>query len=292
MAAAVESGCLSGKDLTILTPTLEELGLLEVQTVKEPWERAIKKAEDTRARNIARNVKSKKTKEALEGAADTAVQKAVEEVVRGIALRFVVDISGSMTESIPRAIEYLTKFVQAFPPEQLKIAVFNTHGREVKIEANKQGKITGAAVRQAFRGIHAGGGTNYATGVACLRAYPPAKDEDPVYIFVGDEEAGPFEAAFHGMDPKPLAFGLLRVAGGRWSTGHGTAVRDTARFMGIPCFMIDEATFEDPYAIPRTIRNLIAATPVGQAPVPRARPRRTLVDQILDTELLQKPAWA
>lgn len=57
--------------------------------------------------------------------------------------------------------------------------------------------------------------------------------------------------------------------------------------------MIEEETFEDPYAIPRTIRNLVAATPVGQAAPGRVAPKRvTLVDRILKTDLLQKPNWA
>jgi hypothetical protein len=70
-------------------------------------------------------------------------------------------------------------------------------------------------------------------------------------------------------------------------------VQGSAAALGIPCFLVDEATFADPYAIPRTLRNLIAATPVnkivGRAP---AAPRQTLVDTILKTPLLAKPAWA
>jgi hypothetical protein len=71
---------------------------------------------------------------------------------------------------------------------------------------------------------------------------------------------------------------------------HSDAVRGTAAELGIPCFMIDENTFADPYAIPRTIRALVAATPVNQQVMQRAAPRVTLVDTILKTPLLQKPA--
>ena len=57
--------------------------------------------------------------------------------------------------------------------------------------------------------------------------------------------------------------------------------------------MIDEKTFADPYAIPRIVRALIAATPVGKPTKGKARVARiTLVDQIMTTPLLQKPAWA
>jgi hypothetical protein len=70
-------------------------------------------------------------------------------------------------------------------------------------------------------------------------------------------------------------------------------VRDTAAQLGIPCFMISEQTFADPYAIPRTIRALIAATPVGKTVAQTAAvPHVTLTETILKTDLLHKPAWA
>ena len=90
------------------------------------------------------------------------------------------------------------------------------------------------------------------------------------------------------MNPlAPVAFGFVHV-------GHDSrCVQTTATELGIPCFMVAEETFQDVYAIPRTIRNLIAATPVGHvdAAVP-FRTRVSLVERILDTELLKKPAWA
>jgi 6-phosphogluconate dehydrogenase len=78
---------------------------------------------------------------------------------------------------------------------------------------------------------------------------------------------------------------------GNW--GHGRVVTDAAAQLGIPCFVIDENIFADAYAVPRTIRNLIASTPVGQKTTTRVtKPRVSLVQQILETPLLQKPAWA
>ena len=65
----------------------------------------------------------------------------------------------------------------------------------------------------------------------------------------------------------------------------------TAQELGIPCFMVDEKTFADPYAIPRTIRNLVAATPVNQTRV-APTPRVSLAETILNTEILKKPSWA
>jgi hypothetical protein len=121
-----------------------------------------------------------------------------------------------------------------------------------------------------------------------LQNHKPKADEDAILIFVGDEEAAPFEPAVRQSGLNPIAFGFLKV---RNSPGY-SAVTTTAAQLGIPCFMIDERIFADPYAIPRTIRALVAATPVGKATTVAAVPRVTLVDTILATKLLQKPAWA
>ncbi len=282
MAAAVESGCLSPKDLIILTPTLEELGLLEVKEVKARWEKAVKAAEDTRAANIARNVKSQAVKEKLQEAADNAVQKAVEVVTRALRIYFLVDVSSSMEASIVKAKEYLAKFLQAFPIEKTHVVVFNTTGRVVKVE-----HASAAGIANAFRGFAASGGTSHAAGVRALAPFQPKEDEDTIFIFVGDGgERGTFDAEVRASKLRPLAFGFLCLPG-----DNAGMVERTAASLGIPCFPINEATFADPYAIPRTIRALIAATPVGVAR-PMTVPRVTLIDQILKTELLKKPTWA
>lgn len=284
MAAAIEVGCLSNKDLIIATPTLDELGLLKVQEVKERWDIAVKAATDQRAANIAKRVSSRDTKESLEEAADIAVKAAVEEVVKDIRVYVIVDISASMDTAIAQAKVYLEKLIVGFPLDKLHVSVFNTVGREVDIR-----HASAAGVRSAFKGIRAGGGTNYAQGVECLVHHKNAGDEDALLIFVGDEQAYDFSADVRRSGLNPMAFGFVKVTG---SMEHGhTAVQDTARALGIPCFMIDEATFEDPYAIPRTVRALVAATPVGAPRVTRA-PRVTLVQTILKTNLLTKPVWA
>jgi hypothetical protein len=284
VAAAIEAGSFSNKDLIIATPTLEELGLLQVQDIRERWEKALKTAEDMRAANIATKVKSKVIEEKLQEAADVAVQKAAEEVMKGMRIYFMVDISGSMENAIAEAKVYLAKFLQAFPPDRLHVSVFNTSGREVTIK-----HPTAAGVENAFRGIAAGGGTDYGAGVAMLSKYKPAADEDVLFFFVGDEEANVFTTAVRRSGLNPLAFGFLKVR----NAPNYQAVRGTAQELGIPCFMVDPKMFEDPYAIPRVIRNMIAATPVGVAPNRVvAAPRVTLVEQILQTTLLQKPAWA
>ena len=285
MSAAIEAGCLSDKDLVILTPTIEELGLLTDATVKARWERALKAAEDMRATNIARNVQSKETKEKLEEAGVAATKKAAEEVTKNIRVYVLVDASGSMEGAIDAAKGYIAKFLPAFPLDRLHVASFNTTGIERPIR-----HASAAGVENAFKGVTAGGGTDYGAGVHCLFSkYRPQDDEDVLVIFFGDEDAMSFAAAFRRVRATPMAFGFVKVMG-RLSRPN-QAVRQTAAELGIPCFMIDEKTFDDPYAIPRTIRALVAATPVG-AGAQAAAPRVTLVDTILKTELLRKPVWA
>lgn len=284
LAAAIEAGSLSDKDLVIATPTLEDLGLLKVLDIRARWEAATQKAEDQRSANIARNVKSKETREVLQAGADAAVQKAVAEVVRGLRTYFFIDISGSMNDAIETAKRYIGKFLQAFPLDRTHIAVFNTVGREIQLKTASQ-----AAVEQAFRGITAGGGTSYGAGVKKLEIYKPTKDEDALFIFVGDEDAAPFPEWVRASRINPVAFGFLKVA----SPGflQGRAVQQTAAALGIPCLMLDNQIFEDPYAVTQKLRALIAATPVGMT-AERVAPRVSLVDQILATPLLAKPAWA
>jgi Mg-chelatase subunit ChlD len=287
MAAAIEAGTLSDKDIVIYTPTIEELGLLEVQDIRERWERAARNAEDMRAVNIATRVKSKVAKEVLQTAADTAVKKAVEEVSKNLRVYFIVDISASMQTAIAAAKVNLAKVVQGFPLDRVHVSIFNQVGREVPIK-----HASSAGVEQAFRGIVSCGGTNYGAGVAALTEHKPKGDEDSLMVFIGDEQqTGNFAEVVRRSGLNPMAFGLVRVVGTDGTTYK--VVQDTASILGIPCFQIDEKTFADPYAIPRTIRALVAATPVGK-PVGAmpATPRVTLVDTILKTKLLPKPLWA
>ncbi|MGH9918086.1 MAG: hypothetical protein ACRD6W_04335, partial [Nitrososphaerales archaeon] len=146
-------------------------------------------------------------------------------------------------------------------------------------------------VENAFKGIKAGGGTDYGQGVWILQTHKPKDGEDVLFIFVGDEgnERPDFVQAVRNSGLNPVAFGLIPVISPRY--GRSDKVRRTAQLLGIPCFEIDERVFADPYAIPRTMRNLIAATPVGYGAA-AAPIRVTLVDTILKTDLLKKPDWA
>src|SRR5205823_14111261 len=48
---------LSDRDLRILTPTLEEMGLMTEPEIRKRWEKAIAESTDQRALNIAKNVR-------------------------------------------------------------------------------------------------------------------------------------------------------------------------------------------------------------------------------------------
>lgn len=283
VAAAVQSGSLSNQELIIATPTLEDLGLLKIEPVKSKWEEAIAKAENQRASHIASRVKNQDTVAKLEEAADNAAQKAVEEVTRGMMIYFFVDISGSMQKAITDAKTYVAKILAGFPADKIKVAVFNTAGREVIIKHPSK-----AGVDASFRGIEAAGGTDYGSGVMALATHKPAPDEDVLFFFVGDEDAPTFASSVRASKLNPMAFGLLKIG----STSDHTAVRSTASELQIPCFNIDKSIFADAYAVPRMLRNLIAATPVGVISSRTASARVSLVETVLKTELLKKPVWA
>lgn len=291
VAAAIEANSLSDKDLIIYSPTLEELGLLQVQDIRERWEAATKAATDQRAANIATRMKGKEATEKLQEAADNAIKAAVEEVTRGMRVYIIIDVSGSMQGAIEAAKEYIAKFLQGFPEDRVHISIFNTAGREIKIQHS-----SAAGVANAFRGVQAGGGTDYASGIRVLAKYKPKDDEDSLMIFIGDErnfdrDDVSFEADVRTSGLNPMAFGLVKVCAHNYD--GGVAVQSTAAKLGIPCFKIEKDTFNDPYAITRTIRTMIAATPVGKVEGRRQAPARvTLVDQILQTQLLMKPCWA
>jgi hypothetical protein len=295
VAASIEAGAMSDKDLIIYTPTLEDLGLLQVPDVKARWEKAVKNAEDMRAANILTRVKSKVVKEKLQEAADNSLKKATEEVTKNLRIYLMVDISGSMEAAIEQAKIYLSSFVQGLPLDRLHVAVFNTSGRVVEIKhASKAG------VENAFRGITAGGGTDHGAGVRALQGFKTKQDEDAIFIFVGDEEqSGEFSHVVRASGLNPLAFGLLKIVPTTGSAGWRAAqnyssdcVRRTAAALGVPCFQIDTQTFSDVYAIPRTIRALVASTPVSQTVARTTKPRLSLVETILKTDLLKKPTWS
>jgi hypothetical protein len=293
MVACIEAGGVSDKEMIILMPTLEDLGLLEVQTVKERIDRAVAAANDMRATNVAARMRSQSAKDQLEEASDNAVKKAVEAVMEDMRVYVIVDISASQEGAIEKAKAQLPKFLGAFPPDRVHVSCFNTVGREIKIP-----HPSAAGVTKAFAGLSASGGTDYGQGVMALHIHPPTDSEDSIMIFIGDEFNKPnsdaaFAAEVRGSGLRPSAFGLIVNVSANPGFPRGSSVRKTAAELAIPCFEIQEGTFSDPYEIPRTIRNLVASTPVTAARAASTAVRRmTLVETIMKTELLKKPAWA
>jgi hypothetical protein len=283
--AAMEARSLSNKDLIIATPTIEELGLMDVQEVKRQWQAAVRTADDMRAANIATRVKGSAVKAELEGAADGALKKAAEEVMKAMRVYVFVDRSGSMQQAIEAAKRLLTRLLPAFPEDKVHVSYFNTLGQEVAFKSR-----TAAGVEQAFRGVTGTGGTDYGSGIRALRDKKPTDDEDVLFIFVGDQQARNFGEAVESSGLRPMAFGFVYTPGTDGELYH--AVDDTARDLRIPCFRIDDNTFADTYAVPRTIRALVSATPVGRRPDRVERTRVTLAEIIAKTEILSKPAWA
>lgn len=293
MVACIEAGGVSDKEMIILMPTLEDLGLLEVQAVKDRIARAVAAASDMRAANVAARMRSQGAKDQLAEASDNAVKKAVEEVMRDMRVYVVVDISSSQEGAIEKAKEQLPKFLVAFPPDKVHVSHFNTVGREVRIQ-----HPSAAGVTRAFAGLAASGGTDYGQGVLALAAHAPAENEDSIVIFIGDEfNRPPADASFanevRGSGLRPTAFGLIVNVSANPGFPRGSSVRKTAAELGIPCFEIAADAFSDPYEIPRAIRNLVASTPVSAARAASIAARRmTLIETIMKTPLLAKPAWA
>jgi hypothetical protein len=151
----------------------------------------------------------------------------------------------------------LPGFLSDLKNPKIHVATFNTTGKVITFK-----QASTAGVVQAFKGISAGGGTDHGSGIRALANFKPKEDEDAVFLFIGDEgQYGTFTDRVRESVLNTVAFGLIKVG------EQGSDIRDTAVNLGIPCFMVNENTFSDPYSVPRVLRNLIASTPVGKKDV-------------------------
>lgn len=273
---------LSDRDLRIMTPTLEELGLMADPEIRARWEASIQTATDQRSLNIAKNVRNKELREKLVEAADVAAQKAVTEATKDVDVRvmFLIDKSGSMQGAIEQSKEALSKILAGFPAEKVHIATFDTMGTVLRPKAASR-----AAVQHMLQGIRADGGTVHG---AAVRATHGAGVTFPagsrlVVIVVGDEagEAGDQLArAFNecGYSPSALAM-LVSVAG---HGARGNTVRTCAAFMRLPFSEVNVSHFDDPYQVTRVLKALLdAPVAVGAAPV------AGWVERVMKTPLLE-----
>jgi von Willebrand factor type A domain len=273
---------LSDRDMRMLTPTLEELGLMAEPSIRERWDRAIAEATDQRSLNIAKNVQSKEIKEKLEDASDNAARKAVAEATRDVDVRvmFLIDKSGSMQGAIEQSKEALSRILAGFPLEKLHIASFDTSGTVLKPKAP-----TRAAVQHMLASITASGGTIHGAAVRTLHnsgVRVPATAK-LVVIVVGDEagESGADLArAFrdYGYNVSALAI-FVNVAATR-----GTTVQHCARELGVPFSEVSIESFADPYQVPRVLKALI------DAPAAAGVAKQSgLVERVMATPLLTVP---
>ena len=282
MAALLPS--LSDRDLRLLTPTLESLGLLEDAEVRQRWERAVKAATDQRALNIAKNVKSKALRESLEEAADAAARQAVAEATgeQDVHVMFLIDISGSMQGAIEASKEALSKILAGFPPERLHVATFNTLGTVLKPKAASR-----AAVVHMLKGVSAGGGTVHAAAVRALYQSGVRIPEDAllVVIVVGDEggENGQQLArAFGEMGYRVDALALIDCSRGY----RGNTVRECSAAMRLPFSEISVDQFDDPYQVPRVLKTIM------EAPSASSFGQTAWVEKVMQTPLLEKGVLA
>jgi hypothetical protein len=282
LAALVPS--LSDRDLRILTPTLEELGLMADAEIRARWERAIASAEDQRSLHIAKNVKNKGLREKLEEAADAAAKKAVTAATKDADVRVMVliDKSGSMTNAIEKSKEMLARILAGFPEEKVHIATFDTVGTVLKPKAASR-----AAVQHMLKGISASGGTVHGAALYALHSSGVKIPEGAklIVIVVGDEagESGKaFADAFARYAYKPDAIALLLSVAS--ANARGTTVQACATELSLPFSTVDVEQFDDPYQVTRVLGALL------EAPVATGQRTSAWVDKVMRTTLLTTPS--
>ena len=275
---------LSDRDLRILTPTLEELGLMTEPEVRLRWEKAVADSTDQRSLQIAKNVRSKVLKDKLEEASDNAAKKAVAEATadQPVDVMFLIDKSGSMEGAIDKSKEALSRILAGFPANKVHIASFDTVGTVLVPKAESR-----AAVQHMLASIKAGGGTMHASGVRALHqnGLRVPVGSKLVVIVVGDEageDGKQLARAFgeYGYEVAALAM-MVNVSGVR-----GRTVQECAQTLNIPFSEVNIDQFEDPYQVPRVLRALLEAPTLGAT----AGAQIAWLERILATPLLQLPS--
>ena len=278
---------LSDRDLRIMTPTLEELGLMADPEVRTRWEKAITTATDQRALNISKNVKSKELKEKLEEASDHAARRAVTEATADVDVQvmFLIDKSGSMEGAIEKSKEALSRILAGFPADKLHVATFDTIGTVLKAKAASR-----TAVQHMLQSVKAGGGTVHAAAVRALHqaGLRFAHGSRLVVIVVGDEagEAGDqFARVFRECNYEVAAMAALVSVAAHGA--RGISVRSCAGQLKVPFSEVLVESFDDPYQVPRVLKALLDA-PVAVSL--GAAPQQGWVERVMKTPLLELKA--
>jgi hypothetical protein len=274
---------LSDRDLRMLTPTLEELGLMVEPTIRARWEKAVLEASDQRSLNISKNVRSKDLKEKLEEASDNSAKKAVLVFTKDVDLHvmFLIDKSGSMQGAIEQSKEALSRILAGFPTEKLHIASFDTMGTVLKPKAASR-----AAVQHMLQNINAAGGTVHGAAVRALyESGVRIPDTAKLIVIVVGDEAGEqgkdLARAFHDHKFAVHAVGILDSV----ASGRGRTVQDCARELGVPFSEVQIEQFDDPYQVPRVLKALLDA-PKAASVVRQSG----WVERVMKTPLLQLPS--
>jgi Mg-chelatase subunit ChlD len=277
---------LSDRDLRMLTPTLEELGLMTEPDVRKRWEKAIAESTDQRALVIAKNHRGTELKSKLEEASDNAARKAIAEALREqpVDVMFLIDKSGSMEGAIDKSKEALSRILAGFPEERVHIASFDTTGTVLKPKAP-----TRSAVTHMLASIKAGGGTVHAAAVRALYntgVRIPAGHK-LIVIVVGDEageDGAQLARAFREMGYEVAALAILVSVSGT----RGMTVQETARALGIPYSEVQIDQFDDPYNVPRVLRALLEAPKLGPGTVGSVH--TGWLEKVIQTPILQLPS--
>ncbi|RKH32485.1 VWA domain-containing protein [Corallococcus praedator] len=270
---------LSDRDLRLMTPTLEELGLMEEPSVKARWERAVSRATDQRSLNIAKNVRGEDLRRKLEEASDNAARHAVAQATADMDVRvmFLIDKSGSMEGAIEQSKEALSRILAGFPMDKLHVAAFDTMGTVLKPKAANR-----TAVQHMLADMKASGGTVHGAAVHALhRAGVRIPAEAKLVVMVVGDEAGEagdqFAKAFHACGYTVAAMAMLvSVAGAR-----GNTVRTGAAQLGVPFSEVSVGQFADPYQVPRVLQTLM------DAPRMEGAHQSGWVDRVMSTPLLK-----
>jgi hypothetical protein len=274
---------LSDRDLRMLTPTLEELGLMSEPEVRLRWENAIATATDQRSLNIAKNVQSAVVRDKLEEASDNAARAAVKKATAEVDIRilFLVDKSGSMQGAIELSKEALSRILAGFPLDKVHIATFDTMGTLLRPKAASR-----TAIQHMLAGVVAEGGTFHCEAVRAIRrsgvTFPATAKL--VVIVVGDEAgedgtyfAASFRESGYRVDAMAL---LLNVAATR-----GLTVRHAANALRVPFTEVRIEELEDPYQVPRVLEAILEAPNAMGAGLSHG-----LVERVMKTPLLEVSA--
>lgn len=302
MAACIDAG-MSNRDIELYSLSLEDLGLLDVPAYRKKWETALAaNKSDMRAANLAKNMRKAENVAVMEEAADTTARAVMEEALKGIVIGFVIDISPSQQNAIEESKKFIQKLIPCFPQEKFFASAFHSNPKPLSFPAWNR-----AAIAKVVGRLTCTGGTRYGEGINGLvqAGMVVPNDHDLVLFIVGDQEDGSrtLERAIQARGLHPTAIVWHQTPSGMGYGGgrmvNDGAVTQASAALGIPLIRMDllkdAVDAADPYTFLRTLRDLIKSTPVAAArqfaPVAQ-RPRFTLVEEILKTELIQKPAWA